>query len=180
MKLITAISLIFVAGLPLLANGAEGPNVIVVMADDISAHDFPIYGSSTCYGERAETPVIARLAIEGCYLTTAWSSTVCMPTRAEIMGTKLPTRDGKGAWWAASKLPANMDSFPQIKNLNQLSPAQNKEKAMIEEILKRFARTDIGGTHSFHADPSRKLTERKIEKMRLKREHLEKHLKSFK
>lgn len=88
-------------------------------------------------------------------------------------------RDGKGAWWDAREIPANMDSFPEIKNLNTLSLAQNKEKVMIEEILKRFARSDIGGPHSFHADPSHKLSEREIEKMRLKREHLENHLKQF-
>ena len=88
-------------------------------------------------------------------------------------------RDGKGAWWDASELPRDMDSFPPINDINALSPVQQKEKAMIDEVLKRFARTDIGGPHSFHEDPRRKLTEREKEKMRLKREKLEEHLKQF-
>lgn len=89
-------------------------------------------------------------------------------------------RDGKGAWWDASKLPTDMDSFPAIKDFSALSAYQSKEKEMIEKVMKRFAREDVGGPHSFHADPSRKLSDREIEKMRLKREHLEKHLEQFK
>jgi hypothetical protein len=52
-----------------------------------------------------------------------------------------------------------VESFPQITDLNALSADQEKEKAMIEVVRKRFARTDVGGPHSFHADPSRKLSE---------------------
>ena len=89
-------------------------------------------------------------------------------------------RDGKGEWWDARELPSDMDSFPPIADLTALSADQKMEKAMIEDVLKRFARTDVGGPHSFHADPSRKLTEQEKEKMRLKREHLEAHLEQFK
>jgi hypothetical protein len=73
-----------------------------------------------------------------------------------------------------------MDSFPPITDFTALSADQQQEKAMIEEVLKRFARTDVGGPHSFHSDPSRKLTEQEKEKMRLKRQHLEEHLEQFK
>lgn len=89
-------------------------------------------------------------------------------------------RDGKGAWWDASELPSDMDSFPAITDLNSLTAEQHREKNMIEEKLARFAREDVGGPHSFHANPSRKLSERELEKMRLKREHLEEHLNQFK
>lgn len=86
MHLFRLFAFIALAGTPLITHATERqPNVIVVMADDISARDFPIYESTSCYGERASTPVIDRLAREGCYLTTAWSSTVCMPTRAMLM-----------------------------------------------------------------------------------------------
>jgi hypothetical protein len=208
-------TLFILTGTSFLADAADRrPNVVVVMADDISARDFPIYGSSTCYGERAETPVIDRLAKEGCYLTTAWSSTVCMPTRAMVMSGRYAhltkwwdltkqadrhrdwiygykgnrqmvrghhlMRDGKGAWWDVSKVPSDLDSFPEITDLNSLSDEQQKEKELIEQVLARFARADVGGPHSFHADPSRELSERKKEKMRAKREQLEKHLNTFK
>ncbi|MDB2526303.1 sulfatase, partial [Mariniblastus sp.] len=71
MKPFQLLSLLLLVGTPLVAQADERqPNVIVVMADDISARDFPIYESSKCYGERASTPVLDRLAKEGCYLTT--------------------------------------------------------------------------------------------------------------
>jgi arylsulfatase A-like enzyme len=145
-----------------------------------------------------------------------------LPTLADIMGTKLPSqdeyelngtslwpyltkqsdnhrdwiygykgnlqmvrghhllRDGLGDWWDASELPSDMDSFSPITDFTKLSSAQKREKEMIEGALKRFARTDVGGPHSFHEDPSRKLTEQEIEKMRLKREKLREHLNQFK
>ena len=34
------------------------------------------------------------------------------------------------------------DSFPPINDIDALSPVQQKEKVMIDEVLKRFARTD--------------------------------------
>ena len=89
-------------------------------------------------------------------------------------------RDGKGTWWNVSELPSDMDSFPPVESFDALSSQEQQEKAMIEEVLKRFARTDIGGPHSFHEDPLRKLSEREKEKMRLKREKLEAHLEQFK
>jgi arylsulfatase A-like enzyme len=96
-----------------------------------------------------------------------------------VRGHKL-LRDGKGKWWDASEQPADMDSFPEITDFAHLSAAQQKEKATMEEVLQRFARVDVGGSHSFHEDPARKLTEQEKEKIRLKRERLEEHLKQFK
>jgi len=78
---LTLIALVFVA--PLQA-AEHRPNVIVVMADDISTKEFAFYGSSSRY-EIGRTPVLDRLAREGCFIKTAWSSTVCMPTRALVM-----------------------------------------------------------------------------------------------
>jgi stress response protein YsnF len=73
-----------------------------------------------------------------------------------------------------------MDSFPQVTDLNAFSDDQKRDKEMIDQVMARFARADIGGPHSFHEDPSRMLSEQEIEKMRAKRETLEKHLNSFK
>ena len=84
-------------------------------------------------------------------------------------------RDGNGDWWDASQIPSDLDQFPQIKDFSTLSAEQQKEKEQMEQVLARFAREDIGGPHSFHADPSRKLTEQEIEKMRAKAETLKRH-----
>jgi len=76
-------------------NAAERLNIILVYADDISARELPIYGSSTWTkgkGEdssdvsvRANTPVLDQMAQEGCWVKTAWASVVCSPSRAMMM-----------------------------------------------------------------------------------------------
>ncbi len=74
---------------------ASKPNIILVFADDISARELPIYNSSewsspqstntTDKAFRAQTPVLDRLAKEGCYVKTTWAATVCSPSRAMMM-----------------------------------------------------------------------------------------------
>ncbi len=71
------------------------PNIVLLFADDISARELPIYGSTVWSppkgGDtsdiqyRAQTPVLDRIANEGCYIKTAWASTVCGPSRAMMM-----------------------------------------------------------------------------------------------
>ena len=97
------------------------PNIILLYADDISAREMPIYGSavwsppiggnSSDVQFRAQTPVLDRLATEGCYIKTAWAATVCGPSRAMMMTgryahlhkwwhnkNKGKAPNGKGAW----------------------------------------------------------------------------------
>ncbi|MBD0403743.1 sulfatase-like hydrolase/transferase [Flammeovirga sp. EKP202] len=72
------------------------PNIIVIFADDISAREMPIYGSTKWSPApqggntsdtkfRASTPVIDQLAKEGVYVKTAWATTICSPSRAMMM-----------------------------------------------------------------------------------------------
>ncbi len=75
--------------------GLEKPNVVIFFADDISAREIPVYGSTVWTqpggGDtqdveyRAKTPVLDRLAAEGCHIKTVWAATVCMPSRAMMM-----------------------------------------------------------------------------------------------
>lgn len=88
-------------------------------------------------------------------------------------------RDGNGDWWDVSKIPSDLDSFPKIQDFSPLSPELQKEKEQLEQVLAAFAREDIGGPNSFHANPARKLTEQEIERMRAKEEALKRHLKQF-
>lgn len=94
----------------------------------------------------------------------------------QIVRGKSLLRDGNGDWWDVSEIPSDLDAFPQVTDFEKLSLEQRKEKTMIEQVLKRFAREDVGGPHSFHADPSRKLSDQEIEKMRKKAAALERHL----
>jgi len=75
---------------------ATKPNVILIFADDISARELPMYGSSTWSpapqggnsqdsAYRAFTPVMDKLAAEGIWIKTAWAATVCSPSRAMMM-----------------------------------------------------------------------------------------------
>lgn len=71
------------------------PNVVIFFADDISAREFPIYGSSVWTAPnatdtsdpkyRAQTPVLDQLAEQGCWIKTAWAATLCNPSRAMMM-----------------------------------------------------------------------------------------------
>ena len=92
----TSLLLLFLSGLlSSLYAVKTKPNIIVYFADDISAREFPLYGSdvwtapdrseSTDPEHLARMPVIDRLAEEGCWVKTAWSTTVCMPARAMMM-----------------------------------------------------------------------------------------------
>ncbi len=77
------------------ASATNRPNIILVYADDISARELPIYGSTvwspptrgdTSEKEfRANTPVLDQMAREGCWVKTAWASVVCSPSRAMMM-----------------------------------------------------------------------------------------------
>ncbi|MEC5128726.1 sulfatase-like hydrolase/transferase [Verrucomicrobiales bacterium BCK34] len=82
------------------------PNVILVFADDISARELPVYGSSVWSpptgGDssdpafRAKTPVLDQLAEEGCWISSCWGATVCSPSRAMIMTGRYAHRH---KWW---------------------------------------------------------------------------------
>ena len=85
----------FFFGYSLSVFAQQKPNIIIIFADDISARELPIYGSSvwsppeggnTSDEEyRAKTPVLNQLAEEGCWIKTAWAATVCSPSRAMMM-----------------------------------------------------------------------------------------------
>jgi len=76
-----------------LTWGAERPNVLVILADDLG------YGDLSCYGAtKVRTPNIDRLAKEGIRFTDAHSpASVCTPTRYNLL-------TGRYAWrtWASS------------------------------------------------------------------------------
>ncbi|MCL7762573.1 sulfatase-like hydrolase/transferase [Polaribacter sp. Z014] len=88
-------SLFFTATLLAAAQQKQKPNIIVILADDISAREMPIYKSDTWSpptgGDtqdvkyRANTPVLDRIAEEGLYIKTAWAAVVCSPSRAMMM-----------------------------------------------------------------------------------------------
>lgn len=82
------------------------PNIVIYFADDISPREFAIYnapewspperGSTSDPQYLAKTPVMDRLAEEGIFVTTAWASTVCKPSRAMLLTGRYAHRQ---QWW---------------------------------------------------------------------------------
>jgi arylsulfatase A-like enzyme len=67
------------------ALGVEKPNIVFVLADDVSAKDLQ------CYNQHgAELPMIGKMAEEGVMFQTAWAAPVCGPSRAILQTGKYP------------------------------------------------------------------------------------------
>ncbi len=69
----------------------EKPNIIVVLADDLSADVLTCYG-----GESVQTPVLDGLAAKGMRYTHCFSPAVCMPSRTELLTGKYSHRNYLG------------------------------------------------------------------------------------
>lgn len=69
----------------------DHPNIILILADDLSATALPCYG-----GESMQTPVLDRLAAEGIRFTHCYSPQVCMPSRCELLTGKYSHRNFVG------------------------------------------------------------------------------------
>ena len=86
---------------------AESPNVLIIMADDCTHNDLPLYG-----GQNAKTPNIDALAASGLTFNKAYlSSAMCQPCRAELFTGQYPMTNGC-AWNHSASRP-NMTSLPQ-------------------------------------------------------------------
>ena len=71
--------------------GAEKPNIVFILADDLGVNDIGAFNPDTFY----ETPRLNRLAGEGMRFTSAYTAgNVCSPTRYSIMAGKYPVRSG--------------------------------------------------------------------------------------
>lgn len=88
-------------------RAADPPNVLLVMADDCTYNDLPLYG-----GQNAKTPHIDRLAAQGLTFNRAYlSEAMCQPCRAELFTGQYPMRNGCA--WNHSASHPEMTSIPQ-------------------------------------------------------------------
>jgi arylsulfatase A-like enzyme len=72
------------------AAGAQRPNILFILADDLGAHDVGCFGSTY-----HQTPNIDRLAARGVRMTQAYAaSPLCSPTRSSILVGQYPARIG--------------------------------------------------------------------------------------
>ena len=86
---------------------AEKPNVLIIMADDCTHNDLPVYG-----GHNAITPNIDALAAQSLTFNKAYlSSAMCQPCRAELFTGLYPMQNGC-AWNHSASRPV-VTSMPQ-------------------------------------------------------------------
>ena len=87
---------------------AEQPNFLIVMADDCTFNDLPLYG-----GQNARTPNINALAKRGLTFNQAYvSSAMCQPCRAELFTGQYPLRNGCS--WNHSASRTTTKSLPHM------------------------------------------------------------------
>ena len=74
------LTLVLVLNLEIDLQAKERPNFLIIMADDCTYNDLPVYG-----GKNAKTPNIDRLASQGLVFDRAYlTSAMCQPCRAEL------------------------------------------------------------------------------------------------
>lgn len=115
LKAISLVALLIFLGIGDLPAANPGPNIILVLADDLGWADLG------CYGNRFnETPNLDRLAAQGIRFTQFYAAgPVCSPTRASIISGQYQARFGltahiPGHWKPFEKLaePPNALSLP--------------------------------------------------------------------
>src|SRR5687768_7685624 len=77
-----------------IAAEVDRPNIILIVTDDLGAHDLGCYGSTF-----HRTPRLDELARSGVRFTQGYAACpVCSPTRAALMTGKTPARTGITDW----------------------------------------------------------------------------------
>jgi N-sulfoglucosamine sulfohydrolase len=86
----------------------EKPNFLIIMADDCTYNDLPLYG-----GENALTPNLEQLSRQGLTFNQAFvSSAMCQPCRAELFTGQYPLSNGCA--WNHSASRADVRSLPHL------------------------------------------------------------------
>ncbi len=105
----------------------DGPNIIVIMADDLG------YGDLGCYGSEAiATPNLDRLAEDGVRLTNFFSSApVCSPSRGGLLTGRYPARIPINGVYFPSRFPAT----PALHAFYRLGPGMNTREIILAQLL---------------------------------------------
>jgi uncharacterized sulfatase len=91
-----------------IASGdSPPPNMLIVLADDCTYNDLPMYG-----GQNAKTPHLEALAKQGMVFDRAFlAEAMCQPCRAELYSGLYPMRNGCN--WNHSASRNDIESMPQ-------------------------------------------------------------------
>lgn len=89
------------------AAPARRPNFLIILADDCTFSDLPMYG-----GQNARTPNLEKLASQGLIFNRAYlASAMCQPCRSELYSGLYPHRNGCS--WNHSSSRPDVKSMPQ-------------------------------------------------------------------
>lgn len=78
--------------LSLSAIGADKPNIVIMLTDNLGYGDIGVYGGGDVRG--APTPSIDKLAAEGIRFTNFNAEPECMPSRSALLTGRMPIRSG--------------------------------------------------------------------------------------
>lgn len=95
---IAILAALLLSPLAALYSAETGPNVILVLADDLGWSDLGCYGA-----DLHETPNLDRLAAQGVRFTDAYAMSVCSPSRAALLTGKHPARLHITTWAEGSR-----------------------------------------------------------------------------
>lgn len=102
--------LILVWGFAQIQSASAGPNVLFLIADDLTAKALSCYGNPQC-----QTPAIDQLAREGVRFTHAYCQyPVCGPSRAALMSGMYPESIGVMGNGGASNYTKNLGERPSM------------------------------------------------------------------
>lgn len=124
--IVTGLALTMWAHFPVFSAGnynegaASGqPNILLIIADDLTFHDIEPYG-----GTQARTPHIARLANEGvCFDNMFTATAMCAPTRQQLYTGIYPVRNGA--------FPNHGQVYPGVKSVAHHLQALGYQTALI-------------------------------------------------
>ncbi|MCA9086835.1 MAG: sulfatase, partial [Planctomycetaceae bacterium] len=90
LRMLVAWSAVLPTGIAMADDRTDRPDIVVYLADDLSAADLPVYG-----GTNISTPAIDALAAEGMTFDCAFvASPSCAPSRAALLTGLMPARNG--------------------------------------------------------------------------------------
>jgi len=99
---------VLVSLVPGTGRSAEKPNFLIIVGDDCTYNDLPLYG-----GENAKTPHLNSLAARGLTFNQAYlASAMCQPCRAELYTGQYPMSNGC-AWNHSASRPETQ-SLPHL------------------------------------------------------------------
>jgi len=96
-----------------LAQGADRPNIIIIMVDDMGFSDIG------CYGGEIKTPHVDSLAAQGLRFKQFYNTGRCCPTRASLMTGLHPHQAGIGHMTEIPEVPSPLENEPYQGYLNE-------------------------------------------------------------